>query len=366
MGLFESHVGYGTCYDQKITVMINPFTIKLSLPLVSRLMELEKDIFLLQKKQSISDVSKELILLLLEEDVITTHKKITIDGLKSLLEDKSSSLRQQSLMASQKALNYILSPQKPDFKWNLMHVQFIYKCIKSEENAIKSWRRSVEFESDVSMPPAFMNVIFEYAPPEEIPSLMEEFAQWMGRKDTHPHIHPLLKIGLALPFFAIIAPFDSFNARMMRFLALDLLGFYGYDFLQRSTLIEEMMSHKACEHLYKTLKNLSEGEMDFSLWLDSWVDILQKTVDKESKEIIKPASHDGTLFKLDAPTSLKIKKAFEKFDKLSISELSEITEVNRNTLKTYLREHVSAGVLLQKGYGKLSWYELNSKNEERE
>ena len=332
--------------------MIDPFSIKLSIPVISKFMKLEQDLTVLQANEKIFNQEEEILSILIEEDAINTHQRIDIGNIKETLREKVFSPRYQFLSDNKKALDYIFSSKKSD--WTIFHLKKIYQYTKPPRNLEEStqiFRNTRELKADFSTTYGFMHVDFEYAPIEEIQGLMEEFCAWMNKKDDH--FHPLLKIGVALPLFGIIAPFQSHNARMLRFIALDLLGFYGYVVLQRSLLLREMTTKTVSDKLAQTLKNLSEGEMNFVPWLESWVNILQTTASYKEKGL-----PSFSRIRLESPTSVKIQEAFKENKQLTISQIAFLTKINRNTLKNYLRNHVKAGLLIQKGDKKSSWYEL--------
>ncbi len=332
--------------------MIDPLSIQLSLPIVSKFMDLEHQVSLLKAHQKVFDQEEEILNILMEEDAINTHQRLELENLKTMLKEKIFSPRYQFLADHKKALDLIFSAPKPE--WTIFRLKKIYQLIKNPKNleeSTKVWRNTREIKADFSATYGFMHVDFEYAPVEEIQPLMEEFCSWMGKSVSN--FHPLLKIGVALPLFGIIAPFNSYNARMLRFIALDLLGFYGYEILQKATLLREMTTKNASDQLAQTLKNLSAGEMNFVPWLESWAHILQTSAVENLQ-----TSSSFSYFRLESPISSKIQDAFKDHPKLTISQISALTNVNRNTLKNYLRNHVKAGLLVQKGEKKASWYEL--------
>ena len=56
--------------------------------------------------------------------------------------------------------------------------------------------------------------------------------------------------------------------------------------------------------------------------------------------------------------SLQVLKALRAQERLTIAQLTSITNANRNTLKVRLRELVSAGRLRQHGKARATWYSL--------
>ncbi len=343
--------------------MINPFSINLPLPLVSKYIELESLLLKLKSNQRFMDLADENLMIMYVEDSLSVLDPMEIKDFKEFLQKRHyAQPRHEGMMGLKEALEYIFLEKPDNFSWDANHLQKIFQLLNryhSFKNPSKVWRNDEQVELDFSFPSELIHVAFEYAPSGEIISLMHEFTKWMNDVHSHPFISPMLKIGLALPLFSIIAPFESYNARMMRLIALDLFGIYGFNILQRVTFIQEVTSKEALGDLYKVLKNLSEGEMDFVSWLERWANIITETV---KKELIRIEDNKTTIFSPDRLHSIigvKIQKAFQKTHKMTIAEVGKETRVNRNTLKGYLRNMVKVGMILQKGTKKSSWYEIN-------
>lgn len=343
--------------------MINPFSINLPLPLVSKYIELEALLLKLKSKQRFMDLSDEHVMMMHIEDSLTVLEPMKIQDFKEFLKKRHyGQERHEGLMGMHDALAYICLEKSDDFVWDIDRLQKIFRLLNryhTFKNPAKIWRNSEQVELDFSFPSELVHVAFEYAPSGEILSLMQEFTKWMNDIHAHPFISPMLKIGLALPLLAIIAPFESYNARMMHLIALDLFGVYGFDILQRMTFVEEITSKQALGELYKVLKNLSEGEMDFLSWLEEWAGIITKTAQKEFVRIENAGKMIFSPDRLHSVIGIQVQKAFQKMHKMTIAEVEKATGVNRNTLKGYLRNMVKVGMILQKGSRKSSWYEMN-------
>jgi predicted HTH transcriptional regulator len=88
------------------------------------------------------------------------------------------------------------------------------------------------------------------------------------------------------------------------------------------------------------------------------VSTLDLTLKVEEEKRMESKTISFAHVRLESPISSKIQECLKGGKKLSISEISKSTGINRNTLKNYLRNHVKAGILVQKGEKKASWYEL--------
>lgn len=343
--------------------MINPFSINLPLPLVSKYMELEALLLKLKSKQRFIDLSDEHVMMMHIEDSLTVLEPMEIKEFKEFLKKRHhAQQRHEGLMGMNDALAYICVEKEDNFVWDIDRLQNIARLLNryhTFKNPSTIWRSSEQVELDFSFPRELVHVAFEYAPSGEILSLMQEFTKWMNDIHAHPFINPMLKIGLALPLLSIIAPFESYNARMMHLIALDLFGFYGFDILQRMTFVEEITSKQSLGELYKVLKNLSQGEMDFLSWLEEWAGIVTRTAQKELIRIQNVGKMIFSPDRLHSVIGVQIQTAFQNKQEMTIAEVEKETGVNRNTLKGYLRNMVKVGMILQKGSRKASWYKMN-------
>lgn len=106
-------------------------------------------------------------------------------------------------------------------------------------------------------------VIYTPPPPEQVPVLMRELAEWL-RADAG--IHPVLVAGIAQYQLVHIHPFVDGNGRTSRLLSTLCLYRAGYDFKRLFTLSEFYDRDRAA--FYRALQGVRERDMDLTGWLE--------------------------------------------------------------------------------------------------
>jgi Fic family protein len=115
-----------------------------------------------------------------------------------------------------------------------------------------------------------------YTPPSpiEVPSLMQALVDWL-RIDTA--IHPVLVAGIAQFQLVHVHPFVDGNGRTSRLLSTLCLYRAGYDFKRLFTISEFYDRDRG--RFYRSLQGVRERGMDFTGWLEFFVEGLATQVD---------------------------------------------------------------------------------------
>ena len=95
---------------------------------------------------------------------------------------------------------------------------------------------------------------------------------------------------------------------------------------------------------------------------EPWLMFFLKTLQKQKIRLEYKIEHANTSVQtnLDLPEiSAKIMEVFETKDRATISELSELTETNINTIKKHLSSLVENNYLLKHGKTRGAWYTKN-------
>jgi Fic family protein len=204
-----------------------------------------------------------------------------------------------------------------------------------------------------------IGAVFETATPFDTPREMEELVAWTRKALDEQAHHPLLIIGVFAVTFLAIHPFQDGNGRLSRVLTTLLLLRAGYAYVPYASLervIEENkdLYYKALRRTQTTLKN---DKADWEPWLGFFLRCLKKQKDGLALRLDRERASQGGDESLPE-LSLKILKAFQKKERLSIADLTSITGANRNTIKLRLRELVSEGRVRQHGKARATWYSL--------
>lgn len=202
-----------------------------------------------------------------------------------------------------------------------------------------------------------IGVVFETTSPFDTTREMEELVAWARKAIDEEALHPLLIVAVFVVTFLAIHPFQDGNGRLSRVLTTLLLLRAGYAYVPYASLervIEENkdLYYKALRRTQTTLKSAAP---DWQPWVGFFLRCVKKQKDALAVRLERErvAAGDET----DLPDlSLQVLKALRSQERLTIAQLAEITNANRNTLKVRLRELVQAGRISQHGKARATWY----------
>jgi Fic family protein len=202
-------------------------------------------------------------------------------------------------------------------------------------------------------------VVFQTASPFETPQRMEALVGWTRKALDEEAMHPLLIIAVFVVTFLAIHPFQDGNGRLSRVLTSLLLLRAGYAYVPFASLERVIEENKDLYYraLRRTQTTLDSAAPDWEPWLRFFLRCLKKQKDSLAARIDSARSAQVAEEDLGDLACL-ILQALQRRERLSISQLAEITGGNRNTLKLRLRELVAAGRIKRHGQGRASWYSL--------
>lgn len=202
-----------------------------------------------------------------------------------------------------------------------------------------------------------IGVVFETTSPVDTPREMEELVAWARKAIDEEALHPLLIVAVFVVTFLAIHPFQDGNGRLSRVLTTLLLLRSGYAYVPYVSLERVIEENK--DLYYKALRRTQtsiRGETpDWQPWVGFFLRCVKKQKDALAVRLEKErvAAGDET----DLPDlSLQVLRALRSQKRLTIAQLAEITNANRNTLKVRLRELVQAGRISQHGKARATWY----------
>jgi Fic family protein len=152
----------------------------------------------------------------------------------------------------------------------------------------------------------------------------------------------------------LIAEIDEFKGKWQIFsnLSPDRLSS-----LRRVATIESVIEDNKNSYydaLRKTQRSLPADEIDWESWIVFFLRCLKKQKDNLERKLEREKLLAVKLPKLSA----EILTFIREHERLSISELENLTQANRNTLKVRLRELTKDGYLTQHGKARATWYSL--------
>ncbi|MDH5721900.1 MAG: Fic family protein [Alphaproteobacteria bacterium] len=200
-----------------------------------------------------------------------------------------------------------------------------------------------------------IGIVFETATPFETPRLMTELVEWTNLSFDDRTLHPLLTIAIFIVVFLEIHPFQDGNGRLSRVLTTLLLLRSGYNHVPYSSLESVIEQTKEAYYiaLRKTQGTIRTDEPEWNAWVVYFLKALKKQKERLEKKIERERIVIGTLPEL----SVKILELAKEHGRLTIGQIVDLTDANRNTVKKHLQTLVSANHLKQYGTGKGTWYE---------
>lgn len=200
-----------------------------------------------------------------------------------------------------------------------------------------------------------LGIICETVSPFLTPGRMEKLVFWVQDALENKQIHPLLAIGIFLVVFLEIHPFLDGNGRLSRVLTTLLLLKAGYHYVPYCSLESLIEENKEAYYLAlrKTQASFSK-EPDFLPWLTFFLRALLK-----QKVLLEQKIGRETFIALHLPDlSAKVVELLQEHGKLSIAEMVQLIDANRNTLKKHLQALAQERRIFQHGKGRGTWYTL--------
>ena len=203
-----------------------------------------------------------------------------------------------------------------------------------------------------------IGIVFATSSPFDTPREMEALVGWVQKAIREEAFHPLLIVAIFIVKFLAIHPFQDGNGRLSRVLTTLMLLRVGYAYVPYASLESVVEENKALYYsaLRRTQKTLNETP-DWEPWVGFFLRALKK-----QKSILEERVEDEKEAQITTeelhPLSEEILSSFEDNKRLTVSEIVELTNANRNTIKVRLRELVSSGRLKLTGKGRGAFYRL--------
>lgn len=200
-----------------------------------------------------------------------------------------------------------------------------------------------------------IGIVFETSSPFETPRMMQDLVEWTGRQLELKRLHPLIVIAIFIVVFLAIHPFQDGNGRLSRILTTLLLLRAGYAYVPYSSLesVIEQTKDNYYAALRKTQGTIRSDQPEWNPWLIYFLRALQQQKKRLEAKIKRERIMVDTLPDL----SVQILELVKQHGKVSVSQIVNATEANRNTIKKHLQSLVASQHLLQKGKGRGTWYQ---------
>jgi Fic family protein len=201
-----------------------------------------------------------------------------------------------------------------------------------------------------------IGVVFETSSPFQTPLKMESLVRETRETLDEKTIHPLLAIAAFIVRFLAIHPFQDGNGRLSRILTTLLLLRAGYAYVPFSSLESVIEENKDLYYaaLRKTQISLRSRKPKWDVWVMFFLRCLKKQKDRLAVKM----EREKILAKSLPALSTQILTLLKEHERLTIAEIEQLTQANRNTLKVRLRELTTAQYVVKHGRAKATWYTL--------
>jgi Fic family protein len=204
-----------------------------------------------------------------------------------------------------------------------------------------------------------IGIVFETATPFDTPREMEDLIAWTRKSTDEEALHPLLIVAVFIVVFLAIHPFQDGNGRLSRILTTLLLLRSGYGYVPYSSLERVIEENK--DFYYKALRRAQTTLKSEAPDWEPWIGFFLRSLKQQKDGLVIRLERERRVQDSDdalSALSLEVLKALRIQERLTIAQLTSITNANRNTLKVRLRELVSAGRVRQHGKARATWYSL--------
>jgi len=198
-----------------------------------------------------------------------------------------------------------------------------------------------------------IGILFETASPFETLQMMEALVAVTKKNLKEVDTHPLIAVADFIVRFLAIHPFQDGNGRLSRVLTNLLMLRSGYAYVQYSSheSVVEADKDKYYLALRTAQKELGSGEKSFEIWTTLFLEMLKKQKDhllkKIEREKIAHALPD---------VSIRILNLAKEHGRVTVSFVTNVLQINRNTVKKHLQYLVRTEKLVLHGKGRGSYY----------
>ena len=199
-----------------------------------------------------------------------------------------------------------------------------------------------------------IGVVFETATPFDTPRLMEELVSWLNDTLDRRSLHPLLTVAIFIVVFLEIHPFQDGNGRLSRVLTTLLLLRSGYAYVPYSSLESVIESTK--EAYYLSLRR-TQGTIrtDAPAW-EPWIVYFLTSLQAQKGRLEVKIARERLLIISLPKLSAQILDLAKAHGRITVSQITNLSGANRNTVKKHLQALVATNHLAQHGRGKGTWY----------
>jgi Fic family protein len=212
---------------------------------------------------------------------------------------------------------------------------------------VAAYRVGIEPMQVVSGAMGREKVHYEAPPSDVVPSMMDEFLDWVNGEQN---IDPILKAAIAHLWFVAIHPFDDGNGRITRTITDMLLAKAdGMPHRFYSMSAEILRDRKG---YYDALEKTTTGTMDITVWIEWFLQTLRSAI-LSSEATVKRVVEKSSFWQRNREVAMNerqikvINMLWDGFDgKLNTSKWAKITKTSQATALRDISDLVDKGVLV--------------------
>jgi Fic family protein len=236
-----------------------------------------------------------------------------------------------------------------------LHGALLKYSTKDEEHrgAYKNVSNNVEaFDADGKS----IGVVFQTATPFETPLMMKELVEWYNAQANEEAQHPLLLVAVFVVVFLAIHPFKDGNGRLSRILTTLLLLRAGYSYVPYSSMETVIEANK--ENYYLALRRTQQTIRTEEQNWESWVSFFLKTMVKQKDNLALKVKEERHLRETLPALSRSIIEMANTRGEITVRDIEEATQANRNTIKAHLKKLTEQEYLVAVGKGRGARYTM--------
>ena len=212
---------------------------------------------------------------------------------------------------------------------------------------VAAYRVGIEPMQVVSGAMGREKVHYEAPPSDVVPSMMDEFLDWVNGEQN---IDPILKAAIAHLWFVAIHPFDDGNGRITRTITDMLLAKAdGMPHRFYSMSAEILRDRKG---YYDALEKTTTGTMDITVWIEWFLQTLRSAI-LSSEATVKRVVAKSSFWQRNREVAMNdrqvkvINMLWDGFEgKLNTSKWAKITKTSQATALRDISDLVDKGVLV--------------------
>jgi len=200
-----------------------------------------------------------------------------------------------------------------------------------------------------------IGILFETAPPFQTPQMMSNLVEAAGRRLKDANMHDLLAIADFIVRFLAIHPFQDGNGRLSRLLTNLLMLRSEYAYVQYSSheSIVEAKKDQYYVALRAAQKRLGTEEYMHETWTEFFLEMLKQQKD----HLIEKLEREKIALALPE-ISIRILNLAKDHGRVTVSFITTVLQINRNTVKKHLQNLVRIEKLVPHGKGRGAYYTL--------